>query len=123
MDGSAISLIHAATDTSPAKPGMIRSEDGGSSKSRSDSSARRHSGVGRVDRPTVIGSVKLAGGEWIKDCGAIGLKDAPEMSRAAGAYLASISLRLRAPTREHTASQQELRFIFGLPLTVWQALL
>jgi hypothetical protein len=47
-----------------------------------------------VPPPLVIGSVKLASGEWIKGflCEEIGLKDAPEITSRGGwrAYLASI---------------------------------
>jgi allophanate hydrolase len=83
-------------DTSPAKPGMIRSEDGGSIEIEVWQLGASALGalVASVPPPLVVGSVKLASGEWIKGflCEEIGLKDAPEITSRGGwrAYLASI---------------------------------
>ena len=83
-------------DTSPAKPGMVRSENGGSIEIevwQIDVTAFGRL-VAAVPPPLVIGSVELASGEWIKGflCEEVGLKDAPEITNMGGwrTYLASV---------------------------------
>jgi allophanate hydrolase len=83
-------------DTSPAKPGMIRSGNGGSIEIEVWRLGGTAFGtlVASVPPPLVIGNVKLASGEWIKGflCEEVALKDAREITSTGGwrAYLDSI---------------------------------
>ena len=82
-------------DTSPAKPGMIRSGNGGSVEIEvwQLSAAAFGQLVASVPPPLVIGNVKLDSGEWIKGflCEEVALKHADEITSMGGwrAYLAS----------------------------------
>ena len=83
-------------DTSPGKPGMVRSENGGSIEIEVWQLGAAAFGtlVASVPPPLVIGNVELASGEWIKGflCEEVGLKDAPEITNMGGwrTYLASV---------------------------------
>jgi allophanate hydrolase len=83
-------------DTSPAKPGMIRSRNGGSIEIEVWELGVAGFGrlVASVPPPLVIGNVKLASGEWIKGflCEEVAVEDAREITRTGGwrAYLASV---------------------------------
>jgi allophanate hydrolase len=83
-------------DASPAKPGMVRSENGGSIEIEVWQLGVAAFGtlVASVPPPLVIGNVELASGEWIKGflCEEAALKDATEITSMGGwrAYLASI---------------------------------
>ena len=94
-------------DTSPAKPGMVRSENGGSIEIevwQLDAAAFGRL-VASVPAPLVIGNVELANGEWIKGflCEEVALKDAPEITNMGGwrAYLATLTSTAKA--RSHRA--------------------
>jgi allophanate hydrolase len=83
-------------DTSPAKPGMIRSESGEGIEIEVWQLGVAAFGrlVALVPPPLVIGNVELASGEWIKGflCEQVALKDALEITSQGGwrAYLASL---------------------------------
>ncbi len=83
-------------DTSPPKPGMIRSGNGGAIELEvwQLEAAAFGTLVACVPPPLVIGNVKLASGEWIKGflCEEIALKKAHEITSMGGwrAYLASV---------------------------------
>jgi allophanate hydrolase len=82
-------------DIFPAKPGMIRSGNGGSIEIEvwQLSAAAFGKLVAAVPPPLVIGNVKLASGDWIKGflCEEVALEDAREITSLGGwrAYLAS----------------------------------
>ena len=88
--------LFVLSDTSLAKPGMIRSGNGGSIEIEIWELGTTALGmlVASVPPPLVIGNVKLASGEWIKGflCEEVALKDAREITSVGGwrAYLASI---------------------------------
>jgi allophanate hydrolase len=83
-------------DTSPAKPGMIRSDNGKAIEIEiwQLDVAALGTLVASVPPPLVVGNVKLASGEWVKGflCEQIALRDALEITSQGGwrAYLASI---------------------------------
>ena len=83
-------------NTSPAKPGMVRSENGGSIEIEVWQLAAAAFGtlVASVPPPLVIGNIELVSGEWIKGflCEEVALKEAPEITNMGGwrTYLASI---------------------------------
>jgi allophanate hydrolase len=85
-------------DTSPAKPGMIRSGNGASIEIEVWQLGVVAFGtlVASVPSPLVIGNVELASGEWIKGflCEEVALQDAQEITSMGGwrAYLASKQL-------------------------------
>jgi allophanate hydrolase len=88
--------LFVLSDTSPAKPGMIRSGNGGSIEIEVWQLGANAFGtlVASVPPPLVIGNVKLASGEWIKGflCEEVALENACEITSMGGwrAYLASI---------------------------------
>ena len=83
-------------DTSPAIPGMVRSENGGSIEIEVWQLAAAAFGtlVASVPPPLVIGNIELVSGEWIKGflCEEVALKEASEITNMGGwrTYLASI---------------------------------
>jgi allophanate hydrolase len=83
-------------DTSPAKPGMIRSGNGRAIEIEVWQLGVAALGtlVASVPPPLAVGNVKLASGEWIKGflCEEVVLGDALEITSRGGwrAYLASI---------------------------------
>jgi allophanate hydrolase len=88
--------LFALANTSPPKPGMIRSENGASLEIEVWEVAAAEFGmfVAAVPSPLVIGNVKLASGEWVKGflCEEIALSGAREITNFGGwrAYLASL---------------------------------
>ena len=87
--------LFALANTSPPKPGMIRSESGASIEVEIWELGDKEFGmfVAAVPSPLVIGSIKLASGEWVKGflCEEIALVGASEITDFRGwrAYLAS----------------------------------
>jgi allophanate hydrolase len=88
--------LFALANTSPPKPGMIRSENGASLEIEIWELAAAEFGmfVAAIPSPLVIGNVKLASGEWVKGflCEEIALGGAREITNFGGwrAYLASL---------------------------------
>lgn len=88
--------LFALANTSPAKPGMIRSESGASIEIEIWELEAAAFGmlVASVPPPLVIGNVRLAAGHWIKGflCEEVALKGAHEITSFGGwrAYLASL---------------------------------
>ena len=88
--------LFALANTSPPKPGMIRSENGASLEIEIWELAAAEFGmfVEAIPSPLVIGNVKLASGEWVKGflCEEIALGGAREITNFGGwrAYLASL---------------------------------
>lgn len=88
--------LFAIANTSPPKPGMIRSDGGASLEIEIWELAAAPFGmfVAAVPPPLVIGNVKLASGAWVKGflCEEIALTDAREITSFGGwrAYLASL---------------------------------
>jgi allophanate hydrolase len=88
--------LFALANTSPPKPGMIRSEAGASIEIELWELAPCEFGgfVAAVPAPLLIGNVKLVCGEWVKGflCEEIALAGAFEITRFGGwrAYLASL---------------------------------
>lgn len=87
--------LFALANTSPPKPGMIRSENGASIEVEIWELGAKEFGmfVAAVPSPLVIGNIKLASGEWVKGflCEEIALAGASEITGFRGwrAYLAS----------------------------------
>jgi allophanate hydrolase len=88
--------LFALANTSPPKPGMIRSENGASIEVEIWELAAAEFGifVAAIPSPLVIGNVKLASGDWVKGflCEEIALGGAHEITNFGGwrAYLASV---------------------------------
>ncbi len=88
--------LFALANTSPPKPGMIRSEGGASLEVEVWELAAAAFGmfVAAIPPPLVIGNVKLASGAWVKGflCEEIALSGAREITNFGGwrAYLASL---------------------------------
>ena len=88
--------LFALANTSPPKPGMIRSENGASIEIEIWELAAAEFGmfVAGIPSPLSIGNVKLASGEWVKGflCEDIALGGAREITNFGGwrAYLASL---------------------------------
>ena len=88
--------LFSLANTSPPKPGMIRSENGASLEIEIWELAAAEFGmfVAAIPSPLVIGNVKLASGEWVKGflCEEIALAGAREITNFGGwrAYLASL---------------------------------
>jgi allophanate hydrolase len=88
--------LFALANTSPPKPGMIRSENGASIDVEIWELAAGEFGifVATIPSPLVIGNVKLASGDWVKGflCEEIALGGAHEITDFGGwrAYLASV---------------------------------
>jgi allophanate hydrolase len=88
--------LFALANTSPPKPGMIRSENGASIEVEIWELAAAEFGifVAAIPSPLVIGNVKLASGDWVKGflCEEIALGGAREITNFGGwrAYLASV---------------------------------
>jgi len=88
--------LFALANTSPPKPGMIRSENGASIEVEIWELEAAAFGmfVASVPPPLLIGNVRLATGEWIKGflCEEIALSDAREITSMGGwrAYLTSL---------------------------------
>ena len=88
--------LHALVGTVPAKPGLVRVPEGGSTIEL-EVFALNPDGFGRfvgaVPPPLCIGSVELADGSWVKGflCEPMGLQGAPDISHFGGwrAYLAA----------------------------------
>jgi allophanate hydrolase len=86
--------LFVLSGTCPSKPGMVRSENGGSIEIEVWQLGMAAFGtlVASVPSPLVIGNVELANGEWIKGflCEEVALKDASEITSLGGwrAYLA-----------------------------------
>ncbi|HET9523781.1 MAG TPA: hypothetical protein VFO90_06085 [Terrimicrobiaceae bacterium] len=87
--------LFALANTSPPKPGMIRSENGASIEIEIWQLRAKEFGmfVAAVPSPLVIGNIRLASGEWVKGflCEEIALVGASEITDFRGwrAYLAS----------------------------------
>jgi allophanate hydrolase len=87
--------LFALANTSPPKPGMIRSENGASIEIEIWQLGAKEFGmfVAAVPSPLVIGNIELASGEWVKGflCEEIALVGASEITDFRGwrAYLAS----------------------------------
>ena len=87
--------LFALANTSPPKPGMIRSENGASIEIEIWQLRAKEFGmfVAAVPSPLVIGNIRLASGEWVKGflCEEIALVGASEIKDFRGwrAYLAS----------------------------------
>ena len=88
--------LFALANTSPPKPGMIRSENGASIEVEIWELAAAEFGmfVAGIPSPLLIGNVKLASGEWVKGflCEEIALGSALEITNFGGwrTYLASL---------------------------------
>jgi len=88
--------LFALANTSPPKPGMIRSENGASIEVEIWELAAAEFGmfVAGIPSPLLIGNVKLASGEWVKGflCEDIALGGAREITNFGGwrTYLASL---------------------------------
>jgi allophanate hydrolase len=88
--------LFALANTSPPKPGMIRSEFGASIEVEISELNAAEFGmfVAAVPAPLAVGSVKLASGDWVKGflCEEIALNGAAEITNFGGwrAYLASL---------------------------------
>jgi allophanate hydrolase len=88
--------LFALANTSPPKPGMIRSKAGASIEVEIWELPPAGFGmfVAAIPAPLLIGNVKLASGEWTKGflCEEIALEGAAEITRFGGwrAYLASL---------------------------------
>ena len=88
--------LFTLANTSPPKPGMIRSENGAAIEVEIWELAAAEFGmfVAAIPSPLLIGNVKLASGEWVKGflCEEIALRGAREITNFGGwrAYLASL---------------------------------